>query len=107
MNQTVLQKPFFLAIKITSTLLITIAIVLEGWNLITPFSEIPFFVHFYLLIWFTRFALIAHGIEAMIATVYAPAKGKTAIPYAVYTFFVGTVGLWELFDPELPLTHRD
>ncbi|MEQ9357174.1 MAG: hypothetical protein RIG63_18605 [Coleofasciculus chthonoplastes F3-SA18-01] len=38
--------------------------------------------------------------EAIIAAVYAPSRQKTPIVYGTYTFFVGTVGLLELFDQE-------
>jgi hypothetical protein len=43
-------------------------------------------------------ALSAHFLESIIAAYYAPSKDKIAFQYAVYTFFVGTVGLIELFD---------
>jgi hypothetical protein len=41
-----------------------------------------------------------HFVEAIIAAVYAPSRQKTPIVYATYTFFVGTVGLLELFDQQ-------
>jgi hypothetical protein len=43
-------------------------------------------------------ALSAHFIEALIAAYYAPTRNQTAIKYATYTFFVGTVGLLELWE---------
>ncbi|MCS6283625.1 MAG: hypothetical protein HUM72_24125, partial [Dolichospermum sp.] len=33
-----------------------------------------------------------------IAAYYAPTRNQTAIKYATYTFFVGTVGLLELWE---------
>jgi len=41
-----------------------------------------------------------HLVEAIIAAAYAPSRQKKPIVYATYTFFVGTVGLLELFDQE-------
>jgi hypothetical protein len=87
-------------IKVISTVLITSAI---GWelgniyallhNLKLPSSLNPIFL-------IERFALTTHFIEAAIAAFYAPAKNKLPIKYGIYTFFVGTVGLLELFDEE-------
>jgi len=42
-----------------------------------------------------RFALISHLLEAAIAAFSV--KPKNQISYETYTFFVGTVGLLELF----------
>ena len=84
------------AIKLLSTVLISGAIALELWNLYTHgFAR---FDRFKLLIWFERFALLAHLGEGAIAAIYAPRKGEKPIRFAIYTFFVGTIGLFELFD---------
>ena len=45
-----------------------------------------------------RFALVCHGIEGAIAAFYAPAHDKSPLKYSFYTFFVGTIGLIELFN---------
>ena len=58
----------------------------------TPF-ELPF-----PLLWIGRFALVAHFLEGMIAFIYAPSRNQPAIASGIYTFFVGTVGLVELFE---------
>ena len=50
------------------------------------------------IFWFTRFSLIAHFIEGLIAFTYSPSREAAPLPYAIYTFFVGTVGLLELFN---------
>lgn len=47
------------------------------------------------------FAVAAHLLEAIIAARMAPPRRKAAIPYAIYTFFVGTVGLQELLMLDL------
>lgn len=93
-------KNLFPFIKVVSTVLIASAIGLELWNIqgtITnshlPSSLNPVF-------WIERFALTAHLIEAAIASYYAPTKNKMPIKYGIYTFFVGTVGLLELFEKD-------
>jgi len=58
----------------------------------TPF-ELPF-----PLVWIGRFALVAHFLEGMVAFIYAPSRNQSAIASGIYTFFVGTVGLVELFE---------
>ncbi len=80
-------------IKIFSTVLIAAAIgreLLNGWahilNLPQPIALLG------------RIALAAHGIEGAIAAVYAPSRGRSPLKYAIYTFFVGTLGLVELFQ---------
>ncbi|HIK30837.1 MAG TPA: hypothetical protein IGS17_11485 [Oscillatoriales cyanobacterium M59_W2019_021] len=83
-------------IKVLSTVLITGAIALELWNLYTHGFEQ--FDRFQPLIGFERFALLAHLGEGAIAAFYAPRKGEKPIRFAIYTFFVGTIGLFELFD---------
>lgn len=98
MNIMGVKPSVFAAIKVVSTILITGAIGLEAWNRYAvlahqtvPSSLIPVF-------WIERFALISHFIEAIIAAGYAPSKNKLPLSYGIYTFFVGTVGLLELFD---------
>jgi hypothetical protein len=87
------------AIKVISTVLISSAIALELWNLCT--HGFDRFESLMPIVWFERFALVAHGLEGVISAFLAPGKGEKPIPYAVYTFFVGTIGLWELFDRKL------
>ncbi|CDN15188.1 hypothetical protein RintRC_3145 [Richelia intracellularis] len=36
--------------------------------------------------------------EALVAAYFASKKDKSLVKYATYTFFVGTVGLLELFS---------
>lgn len=94
------------AIKVVSILLITGASGLELWNISaelthTQAPQLPS-----IILIFSRFALIAHAIEGAIAAVYAPTKKKWFLPYSIYTFFVGTVGLLELFE-RLPNTSAE
>lgn len=44
--------------------------------------------------------MTSHFIESIIAAFYAPSRKKMPIKYATYTFFVGTIGLLELFDQQ-------
>ncbi len=83
-------------IKIVSTLLISGAIILETWNLITHFIDRPLPEIFKWVIIIERFALISHLIEAIIAGFSAQGQGKNPLKSGVYTFFVGSVGLWEI-----------
>jgi hypothetical protein len=88
---------FYSIIKVISIVFITSAIALEIFNIYALFtnSKIPSSVNTFL--WIGRFAITAHFIEAMIAAFYAPSREKMPIKYGIYTFFVGTVGLLELF----------
>ena len=95
-----IKKIFFNAIKVISTSLISGAIGLELWNIYALFSDLSvpsILVPVFLL---ERFAVTIHLVEAIIAATYAPTRQKTPIVYGTYTFFVGTVGLLELFDRE-------
>jgi hypothetical protein len=98
-------------IKIVSTVVITAAIGLETWfyipNLfkesgilflninISTVLESRFLS---LMLWVGSFAITVHFIEAVIAAFYASSRNKNPIKYGIYTFFVGTVGLLELFE---------
>lgn len=95
-----IKQKLFPIIKIISISLITSAIALELWNIQTSItnSQLPTILTPTLII--AHVALSAHFIEAIIAAYYAPNRNQTAIKYATYTFFVGTVGLLELFDNE-------
>lgn len=90
-------------IKVLSTVLITGAIALELTNLYAqsvsgiplPGLDVP---GLDVVFWIGRLALVAHGIEGAIAAILAPARSQNPLQYGIYTFFVGTVGLAELFQ---------
>lgn len=88
----------FQFIKVVASLVIFSAIVLELVNLyiVQQGGQLPSLLK--MLLWFGHFALTAHLVEGIIAAFYAPTRGKHPLSYGVYTFFVGTVGLVELFD---------
>jgi hypothetical protein len=94
LNQT---KSIFPLIKVISTILITSAIVWELGNIYASYIHLKIPISFTPIFWVGRFALTAHFIEGIIAAFYAPTKSKTPIQYGIYTFFVGTIGLLELF----------
>lgn len=85
--------------------MIVSAIIWELGNIYATVNheKIPSKLNF--IFWIERFALIAHLFEAIIAAFLAPAKEKYPIQYGIYTFFVGTVGLWELFNETAQDTH--
>ena len=93
-----MPKLLLTTIKIISTMLIVGVLGLELRNLYAVQSQMtPFDLPFPLL-WIGRFALVAHFLEGMIAFIYAPSRNQPAISSGIYTFFVGTVGLVELFE---------
>ena len=97
MNSKFIKEKLFPPIKVISTVLITSAIGLELWNIYTQlnYHQIPNILN--PILWLGRLALIAHLIEGIIAAFSAPSKGEIPLKYGTYTFFVGTVGLFELF----------
>ena len=92
------NRRYFRIIKVISVVLIVSAIGLESWNayaLLTN-SKIPSSLN--PLFWIERLAIAIHLVEGVIAASYAPSRKKMPIKYGTYTFFVGTVGLLELFE---------
>ncbi|MEH2012840.1 hypothetical protein [Nostoc sp.] len=95
-----IKRNIFTFVKIISTVLITSAIGLESWNIyaVITNSHLPSSLN--PIFWIERFAMTSHFIESIIAAFYAPSRKKMPIKYATYTFFVGTIGLLELFDQQ-------
>ncbi|NEP56043.1 MAG: hypothetical protein F6K31_03330 [Symploca sp. SIO2G7] len=93
-----LAKYVVFFIKVISVLLISSGIGLELGNTYTilTHSHTPSIAEF--IFWIERLAISAHLVEGAIAVYYAPTKNKIPIIYGTYTFFVGTIGLLELFD---------
>lgn len=100
MNLKFIRKDIFTFVKIISIVLITSAIGLESWNIyaVITNSNVPSILN--PIFWIERFAMTTHFIEAILAGFYAPSRKKMPIKYATYTFFVGTIGLLELFDQQ-------
>ncbi len=89
---------FYTLIKVISLVFITSAIGLELWNTYAwlTHSKVPSSLN--PIFWIERFAITSHLIEGVIAASYAPSRNERPVKYGTYTFFVGTVGLLELFD---------
>jgi hypothetical protein len=98
MSLSQIKNKFFNVIKVLSIVLIISGIGWEIGNIYAALTnqKIPSSLNF--IFWIERFALITHFIEGIIAAWCAPFKGKTPIKYGIYTFFVGTIGLLELFE---------
>jgi hypothetical protein len=96
LNQT--KKKFFNVIKVLSIVLIISAIGWEIGNIYAALTNQKISSSLNFIFWIERFALITHFLEGIIAAWCAPFKGKTPIKYGIYTFFVGTIGLLELFE---------
>ena len=93
-----IPKLVLITIKITATILIIGALGLELGNIFVGTDNMMLLNVPLPLLWLGRFALVAHFIEAIIAFIYAPSRNQSAIASGIYTFFVGTVGLLELFE---------
>ena len=95
-----MKKKVFALIKVISTVLIASAIGLEFWNVYARLHHGALPSRLNLVFWIGGFALSIHAIEGVIAAAFAPSRQKQPLQYGIFTFFVGTVGLLELFDPE-------
>ncbi|MEH2346880.1 MAG: hypothetical protein V7K55_02545 [Nostoc sp.] len=98
MNLKFIKKNIFPFVKVISTVLITSAIGLESWNIYAGLTNINVPSSLNPIFWIERFAMTCHFTLGIIAAFYAPSIKKIPIQYATYTFFVGTIGLLELFD---------
>ncbi|BAY13687.1 hypothetical protein [Calothrix sp. NIES-2098] len=98
MNFQAIKQTISPIIKVISIVLITSAIGLELWNIYAIANNISVPSSLNPIFWIERFAVSCHLVEAVIAAFYAPSKNKLPIQYATYTFFVGTLGLLELFE---------
>ncbi|TFI54588.1 hypothetical protein BLD44_010055 [Mastigocladus laminosus UU774] len=87
-------------IKVVSIIVVTSAIALELANIYALLHNFQLPSSLNPIFWMGHFVITAHFIEAAIAVFLASANKKIHIKYGIYTFFVGTVGLLELFDKE-------
>jgi hypothetical protein len=94
------QKKLVSLLKVISPVVMLGAIALELWHLEARLSHGQFPSSLIPVLWFGHFAISVHLIEAVVAAIYAPNKKHQPIQYGIYTFFVGTVGLWELFESD-------
>lgn len=95
-----IKQQLFSTVKIISIVLISGAIILELWNFSTLITNTKIPSSLNIVFWIERFAIAAHFVEGVIASIYANSRNKMPLQYGVYTFFVGTIGLLELFTQE-------
>jgi hypothetical protein len=93
-----MKETVFALVKIASTILITTALLLESWNIYLSVTDNSLPTQLNPFLWLGTLALSAHLIEALIAALNANSRQKNPLIYGIYTFFVGFVGLSELFD---------
>lgn len=102
-----LKQKLIKTIKIISSILITGALGLDIWCLYSPLSDRTLPNILYPIIWIANIALVIHLIAGIIAAFKANTLQNNFFTYGIYTFFVGFVGLWELYqihpDPETKL----
>ena len=92
-----MKHKLFLLIKVTSTILITGALGLESWNIYLHLTNGSLSTQLHPVLWLGNLALVVHGIEGIIAAFNANTRHENPLNYGIYTFFVGFVGLQELF----------
>ncbi|MEM7579300.1 MAG: hypothetical protein ACFB02_06955 [Mastigocoleus sp.] len=93
-----MNKKYFSPVKVVAAIFTTVAVCLEIWNIYDISSNNHILQNLNVLLWFAHFVFIAHLVEAIVAIIFASSKNQQPLKYGVYTFFVGTVGLLELFD---------
>ena len=84
-------------IKTISIILITAALGLEIWNIYLQLNNEVLPNKLNPIFWLATVALIAHGVQGFIAAFNASSRDKNPFTCGIYTFFVGYVGLQELF----------
>ena len=93
MNQTLARS-----IEVISSLAISGALGLEGWNLYLHLQDKSLPPSLTAVSWLASVALITHIVQGAIAASKARSCNLDPLFYGVYTFFVGYVGLQKLKD---------
>lgn len=94
-----MKAVIFTVIKLVSTVLMSGAIALEIWNLTAgiDWSTLPGWCH--VAFWYLRCAVTIHLLEGIAAGIWTRSRPEhQPLRYGVYTFFVGTVALQELWE---------
>jgi hypothetical protein len=102
-----MKKKLFTSIKWISTIFIASVLGLELWKIYAGFAGSKIQNLLNPVLWLGQIAIAIHFIEGLVAVVYAPSKQKQPLQYGIYTFFVGTVGLLELFDSDKEATESN
>lgn len=90
----------FSLIKVTSIIVVTVAIALDLVDFYLSSQQATLASNLNFWLWVGNIILFAHAIEVAIAVPKARFQGKNPIFYGIYTFFVGFVGLKELFQQD-------
>jgi|GEM_PF-5309721 len=85
----------FTPVKWLSCGLITLALGLILWQLYAMANQASLPSVLVPILWIVKLAVLAHGIEGLAAVVVAYRQGDNAIAAGIYTFFTGTIGLYE------------
>ncbi len=94
-----MKATIFAAIKVVSSILMSGAIVLQAWDLTLGIDWAALPGWFYGAFWYARCAAAIHLVEGIAAAVWVTKRPEhQSLSYGIYTFFVGTVGLQELWD---------
>jgi len=97
------QNLFYAVIKVLSIGLIGSAIAFELWNIATAPDWATFPALLPKLVWLGRLAMAVHLVEGIVAGLMVRDRPElSSWGYGFYTFWVGTVGLQELNDPNAP-----
>lgn len=83
-----------------STILITGALGLEICYFYLHFTDRMLPEQLYPILWIASIALAIHLIVGSIAAFKANTLHKNFFTYGIYTFFVGFIGLWELYQTD-------
>lgn len=88
----------WLAIKITSFVLVFMALGVMGWKLyaILNQQEVPSKLNVW--VWVGSALVLLHTIEGAIAAGIAHSRGESALKCGIYTFFTGMAGLSETYN---------
>ena len=90
----------WLAIKLTSSVLIAMAAILLAWKLYATATNIPLPAKLDVWVWIGSGAMVIHAIEGALAARIASSRDENPLKVGLYTFFTGMAGLAELYNQE-------
>ncbi|MEM9567660.1 MAG: hypothetical protein AAF974_05080 [Cyanobacteria bacterium P01_E01_bin.34] len=90
----------WLAIKVTSSVLIAMAALLLAWKLYATASNIPLPSKLDVWVWIGSGAMAIHAVEGALAARIARNRDGNPLKIGIYTFFTGMAGLAELYNQD-------
>ena len=90
----------WLAIKLISSVLIAMAVVLLVWKLYATANHIQLPAKLDVWVWVGAGAMAIHAIEGAIAARIASSRDENPLKTGIYTFFTGMAGLAELYNQD-------